>query len=493
MWFTFDIFVIFPELFLLVSSLIILIFGVLINSQYKKGFPLIDLTLGKLIFFLIGLVFCLIFNMPFISVSILYDFFLYDKFCVFIKLFLLFIFNSWVSLSLFYINQEKLNLFEYWVLALIALLAMFSIVCACDILILYLGIELQSLIFYILAGLKRTSEFSTEASLKYFILGAFSSILLLFGFSLIYAITGLTHFNDFNKIFFSSFHIYVDVFNLVSLGLLFILIAFLFKFSASPFHIWSIDVYEGSLTSVTSFFAFLPKIVIIAIILRLFFCSFQTFFLFWQKIFIFSIILSLIFGTFGALKQWKWKRFLAFSSILHIAFILMGLIVNTYVGNEVCFFYFIVYLITTANVFFIFVSIRQKNYINIHQIRFLSNLSMLSKVNPAITLSLLVCLFSMGGIPPFIGFLSKALIFFELIISNWIGLVIFSVLLSCLSCFYYLRIIKSLYFEEKSKWPIYLPINKHISFWCWVTIFILLYLGLDPVLIHILLKLFIIY
>lgn len=136
MWFTFDIFVIFPELFLLVSSLIILIFGVLINSQYKKGFPLIDLTLGKLIFFLIGLVFCLIFNMPFISVSILYDFFLYDKFCVFIKLFLLFIFNSWVSLSLFYINQEKLNLFEYWVLALIALLAMFSIVCACDILIL---------------------------------------------------------------------------------------------------------------------------------------------------------------------------------------------------------------------------------------------------------------------------------------------------------------------------------------------------------------------
>lgn len=105
-----------------------------------------------------------------------------------------------------------------------------------------------------------------------------------------------------------------------------------------------------------------------------------------------TLLLSLIFGTFGALKQWKWKRFLAFSSILHIAFILMGLIVNTYVGNEVCFFYFIVYLITTANVFFIFVSIRQKNYINIHQIRFLSNLSMLSKVNPAITLSLLVCL-----------------------------------------------------------------------------------------------------
>lgn len=182
---------------------------------------------------------------------------------------------------------------------------MFCLISAYDILALYLAIELQSLTFYILASLKRTSEFSTEAGLKYFILGAFSSILLLFGLSLLYGSTGLTHFDDLNKFLMGEFLSEASPSKLFLTSISLILIAFLFKISAAPFHMWSPDIYEGAPTSVTAFFAIMPKIVIISVILKLFHYTFQDIYTFWQSILLFCAILSLLVGTFGAFVQKK--------------------------------------------------------------------------------------------------------------------------------------------------------------------------------------------
>nr|YP_009402822.1 NADH dehydrogenase subunit 2 [Compsopogon caeruleus]ARX96182.1 NADH dehydrogenase subunit 2 [Compsopogon caeruleus] len=490
---TFDTFLLFPELFLLIASLILLVFGVLISNQRIKGFPLIDLTLGKLTLFASFMTILLILNNPFITISLMNDLFIHDKLSIGIKFILVNVFCLILLLSLFYLKKEKINIFEYWTLLLLSLLAMFCLVSSCDLLALYLCIEFQSLIFYILASLRRTSEFSTEAGLKYFILGAFSSAILLFGFSLIYGVTGLTHLRDFNILFASNFYVYTNVFNALSLGLLCVLIALLFKLSASPFHIWSPDVYEGTLTNVTAFFSLMPKIVITSVFIRIFFYGFQTFSLLWQKILVFSIVLSLIFGTFGALKQSKWKRFLAFSSISHIGFILIGLLVNTYNGNEACFFYIIIYIIMTLNMFSIIIGLRQKIYKNDYQNRFFSGFSMLIKLNPAVSLSLVICLFSMGGIPPLVGFLAKMLILLESVNANLVTLTLFTILISCISCFYYLRIVKSICFEETTTWPVYLTIEKSLSYICFSTSFFLLYLGLDPSLVYTFIQFFISY
>ena len=426
----------------------------------------------------------LAFNSPFISISLLNDLFLYDPLFLSVKMLLVAVFGVWTILSIDYIKLESLNVFEYWILSLFSLLAMFCLLSAYDILALYLAIELQSLTFYILASLNRTSEFSTEAGLKYFILGAFSSILLLFGFSLLYGTTGLTHFEDLNKFFMSDFIEKTPTSKLFLTSITLILIAFLFKISAAPFHAWSPDIYEGAPASVTAFFALMPKIVIVCVILRFFHYSLQDNFLFWQNVLLFSAIFSIIVGTFGAFVQQKWKRFLAFSSINHVGFILLGLASNSFNSQEALAYYILIYMIMTFTLFCLFLSLRIKANNKSYQIRYLKDLKCVGKYNPALSVCFVFVLFSMGGVPPLAGFLAKVLIIWEVVKANLVALIVLTVLMSSIACFYYLRLIKTLYFQNVSKWPFFMPVNKSLSLVFSYGALSLLYFCFDPSLIQ---------
>lgn len=283
-----------------------------------------------------------------------------------------------IVVSLDYIKTIKINSFEYFLLILISTFSMTLIVSSFDLISMYLAIELQSLAFYVLAAYQRNSEFSTEAGLKYFILGALSSGLLLLGESLIYGFTGLTNFEELSKLYlthtspfgldsqdtvaFTSGIALNQVNNpalAVSIGLIFILFAFLFKISAVPFHMWTPDVYEGAPTSVTAFFSIVPKMAMLALLLRICLYTFYDLMPTWQSLILICAVLSMFIGTFGALNQNKLKRLFAYSSIAHIGYILIGVGTGTIEAVESIMIYLIIYIITALNVFGILLSVSQ--------------------------------------------------------------------------------------------------------------------------------------
>ena len=247
---------------------------------------------------------------------------------------------------------------------------MLFLVSSADFISMYLAIELQSLCFYVIAAIKRNSEFSTEAGLKYFLLGAFSSGLLLFGCSLIYGFTGVTNFSELAKIFTGGTQeILLSTSSLPAceLGMVFLLVGFLFKIAAAPFHMWSPDVYEGAPTSVTAFFMITPKAALFGVFLRIFLESFYDFFLPWQKILIVSSVTSMIIGSFAALSQTKIKRLLAFSSIGHVGYLLAGFACGTIEGIQALLIYLVVYIVMNINMFaFLLCPVRRESSYSIH-------------------------------------------------------------------------------------------------------------------------------
>nr|AYR06584.1 NADH dehydrogenase subunit 2 [Lithothamnion sp.] len=458
--FTFDILLSLPEIYLATSSFLLLLFGVLMSVSKKKGYPLLANTFSFLSFQAVFFYFLFSLQFPYVNL-LLWDYFLVSNFFVWVaKIILSLVVIVWIFISKSYIIQEKLNSFEYWVLILFIVLALLLVLQSYDLLVTYLLIEFQSLAFYVLASFKRSSEFSTEAGLKYFVLGAFSSAFLLFGSSLLYGLTGLTNFADFN-IFFTSF-LTEDKSLVFSsfIGLLFITSALFFKISASPFHMWAPDVYEGSPTSVTAFFSIFPKLVIISLLLRIFFFTFHDFFSIWKNIVIIVSFLSLLFGSLGALSQKKWKRFLAYSSISHIGFILIGFLSGEVLGITSILLYLFIYVITTLGVFTFLLGFRFYKCPTDSQTRYLYELVGLSKVNPLLSVSLILILFSMAGIPPLSGFFAKVFVLLIGIQSSSYNLVFFSVIMSSISCFYYIRIIQVMYFLNFNSWPVVNPMTK---------------------------------
>ena len=349
-----------------------------------------------------------------------------------------------------YNKLENLDSVEYVLLMVLACIGMVLLISSYDLISVYLAIEFQSFCLYIMASLKRTSEFSTEGGLKYFILGAFSSGLLLFGCSLIYGFTGTTNFQQLFLIF-SIFSYspsqFLDYENATLAGIAFVLVGLLFKLSAVPFHIWAPDVYEGSPTSVTAFFALVPKISILALFVRFFCYVSYGFFIPWQQILLFSSFGLILIGTFGALFQNKIKRLLAYSAIGHIGYILIGLCSGSIEGVCSVFFYVTVYMVMTSGIFIILLSVRGLK--NFHKLKFLNDLSGLAHVNPLMAVSLSVILFSMAGVPPLAGFFSKMFIFVSAVNSSMYALAILGVLTSVVSSFYYIRLIKIMCFETR--------------------------------------------
>jgi len=343
-----------------------------------------------------------------------------------------------------YLKILKIFLMEYPILILSSILGMMVMISSNDLIIFYIGLELQSLALYVLASFNRDQLKSSESGLKYFVLSALSSGLLLYGCSLIYGFSGSTNFNIISDAM-SSTHYGL------TFGIVFILVGLAFKISAVPFHMWAPDVYEGSPTSVTLFFAIIPKVAALTVFIRFLYVPFFHMTEQWQPILIFLSIASMIFGAVAAIGQKNLKRLVAYSSIGHIGYALAGLSIGTNEGIQSSIVYISIYLVMNLGLFSCLLMMRR----NDQYFETIDDLSGLSKNHPILSLSLLVILFSLAGIPPLAGFFAKFYIFRSVIEQSMYFLAIVGLLSTVIAAFYYLRIIKVIYFdEEREKYDI---------------------------------------
>lgn len=333
--------------------------------------------------------------------------------------------------------REKQAKFEYAVLVVIATLGMFMLVSAGDLIALYLGLELMSLSLYVVAAINRDSVRSTEAGLKYFVLGALSSGMLLYGASLIYGFTGSVNFLQIAAV------AKEPSIGLI-FGLVFLVAGLCFKVSAVPFHMWTPDVYEGAPTPVTAFFASAPKVAGMAIFVRVLIEAFPHVSHQWQQIVAFVSLASMVLGAFAAIGQRNIKRLLAYSSIGHMGFALVGLAAGTTEGVRGVLVYMAIYLVMTLGTFACVLTMRRKG----QAVETVDDLAGLARRNPLMALMLGALMFSLAGIPPLAGFLAKYYVFVAAIQAGLYGLAVVGVLASVVGAFYYLRVVKIMYFDE---------------------------------------------
>ena len=428
---------VFPEIFLSISIMTLLLVGVFRNNSSGLVYNLSILTL------LIILV--LLFNLFHINEKFLFNkSYKIDFLSIFMK-FLVISSGIFVMISSSkYLILTKIFKIEYPILLLSSILGMTIMISSNDLIVFYMGLELQSLALYVLASFNRNNQLSSESGLKYFVLSALSSGLLLYGCSLIYGFAGSTNFDQIN-------YNINDVEYGLTLGIVFILVGLAFKISAVPFHMWAPDVYQGSPTSVTIFFAILPKIAALTVFIRFLYIPFINLIDQWQLIIIFLSIASMIFGAVAAIGQKNLKRLMAYSSISHMGFALAGLSVGTNQGIQSSIVYISIYLIMNLSFFSCLFMLRKDN----KYYEDLDDLSGLSKNHPLLSLSLLIVLFSLAGIPPLAGFFAKFYIFLAVIESEMYFLAIIGLLSTVIAAFYYLRIIKVIYFDDaKNKYDI---------------------------------------
>ncbi|MDC0921517.1 NADH-quinone oxidoreductase subunit NuoN [Candidatus Pelagibacter sp.] len=341
-----------------------------------------------------------------------------------------------------YLKSFKIFKIEYPVLILSSVLGMMVMISSNDLMVFYMGLELQSLALYVLATFNRDQLKSSEAGLKYFVLSALSSGLLLYGCSLIYGFSGSTNFNVISSQLNSNEYV-------LTFGIVFILVGLAFKISAVPFHMWAPDVYEGSPTSVTLFFTMVPKIAALTVFIRFLYVPFLNLIDQWQMIIVFLSIASMLFGAIAAIGQTNIKRLVAYSSIGHIGYTLAGLATGSNEGIQSSIIYISIYVIMNLALFSCLLMLKR----NDQYYEDIDDLSGLSKNHPILSLSLLVILFSLAGIPPLAGFFAKFYIFKAVIEQSMYFLAIIGLLSTVIAAFYYLRIIKIIYFDkEKEKY-----------------------------------------
>jgi NADH-quinone oxidoreductase subunit N len=334
--------------------------------------------------------------------------------------------------------------FEFPVLMLFATVGMMAMVSANDLIALYMGLELQSLSLYVIAAFRRDNLRSSEAGLKYFVLGALSSGMLLYGSSMIYGFTGTTGFDGIAEVFMIGAAAGESISIGLIVGLVFLCAGLAFKVSAVPFHMWTPDVYEGAPTPVTAFFATAPKIAAMALFIRVLIEPFGGLFDQWQQIVIFVSIASMVLGAFAAINQTNIKRLMAYSSIGHIGYALIGLASGTQDGISGITVYLTIYIFMNLGTFACILCMRQKDVM----VEEIEDLKGLSKTHPMMALALAIFMFSMAGIPPLAGFFGKLYIFLSAIEAGLYTLAVIGVLTSVVGAFYYLRIIKLMYFDE---------------------------------------------
>jgi NADH-quinone oxidoreductase subunit N len=344
-------------------------------------------------------------------------------------------------LSLEFMRSERIAGFEFPVLILLSTLGMLMLISANDFIALYLGLELMSLALYVIAAYRRSDLRATEAGLKYFVLGALSSGMLLYGASLIYGYSGSVSFSAVA----AAVHDHGKIG--VLFGLVFVLAGLAFKISAVPFHMWTPDVYEGAPTPVTTFFATAPKIAAMAILVRVAFIAFPGITTDWRQILTFVSIASMALGAFAAIGQTNIKRLMAYSSIGHMGFALVGLAAGTVEGAQSVIVYMAIYVVMTLGTFAAILSMRRDD----KAVETISDLAGLARTDSTMAFFLATMMFSLAGVPPLAGFFAKFYVFAAAIKADLYGLSVIGVLSSCVGAYYYLRIVKLMYFDEPAK------------------------------------------
>jgi NADH-quinone oxidoreductase subunit N len=368
-----------------------------------------------------------------------YGMFVADAFGLFMKALVLIGSATAIVISLDYNETQRIARFEFPVLVLLAAVGMMVMISASDLITLYVGLELQSLALYVAASFERDSVRSTEAGLKYFVLGALASGMLLYGISLVYGFSGTTNFAALAKATASG----SASVGLV-IGIVFIIVGLAFKTSAVPFHMWTPDVYEGAPTPVTAFFSVAPKMAAIALFIRFLIEPFGALAGDWRQIIVFLSIASMVLGAVAAIAQQNIKRLMAYSSIGHVGYALIGLAAGTPAGIRGVLVYMAIYLFMNLGTFAVILCMRRDG----RMVEGISDLAGLGRTQPGLAGALLVFMFALAGIPPTAGFFAKLYVFLAAIDAHLIGLAVIGVLASVVGAFYYLRIVRVMYFDE---------------------------------------------
>jgi len=432
---TADLIAALPELFLASAGMVLLMLGVFRG----EGSLRLVLVLSVVSVVIAGVLLVL----PARPATIAFGgLFVTDSFGDFMKLLVLIGSAVTMIMSLRFAEREQMARFEIPILMLFATLGMLMMVSANDLISLYLGLELQSLSLYVIAAIRRDNLRSSEAGLKYFVLGALSSGMLLYGSSMVYGFAGSTDFTALAEVF-TALHGEAPSVGLI-VGLVFVIAGLAFKVSAVPFHMWTPDVYEGAPTPVTAFFANAPKIAAMALFVRVMIEPFGALFEQWQQIVVAVSIASMILGALAAISQTNIKRLMAYSSIGHIGYALIGLAAGSEEGVRGIGIYMAIYLFMNLGTFACILCMRQKE----RMVEGIEDLKGLSKTNPMMALALAIFMFSMAGIPPLAGFFGKLYVFLAAIEAELYTLAVIGVLSSVIGAFYYLRIVKLMYFDE---------------------------------------------
>ena len=385
----------------------------------------------------------------------LYGMFVTDGFGAMMKILVLIGSALAIMLSLRYNDHEKIARPEFPVLVLLATTGMMMMISANDLIALYVGFELQSLALYVIAAFQRDSLRSTEAGLKYFVLGALASGMLLYGASMVYGFAGSTNFDVLAKDFADGGPVPIGLI----IGIVLIAVGLAFKVSAVPFHMWTPDVYEGAPTPVTAFFSVGPKIAAMTLFVRVMVGPFGGLLSEWRQVIWFIAIASMILGALAAINQRNIKRLMAYSSIGHVGYALIGLAAGTTIGVRGIIVYLAIYLFMNIGTFAVILCMRRDG----KAVEEISDLAGLSRTRPGLALALGIFMFSMAGIPPLAGFFAKIYVFLAAIDAGLYGLAIIGVLTSVVGAYYYLRIVKLMYFDEPAA-AFDQPIGREVQF-----------------------------
>ncbi len=366
--------------------------------------------------------------------------FVTDAFALFMKSLVLIGSAVTILMGLRYNEEERIARFEFPVLVMLSTTGMMIMISANDLITLYVGLELQNLALYVMASSNRNSSRSSEAGLKYFVLGGLSSGMLLYGLSMVYGFGGTTAFTDLAYLFAGSAPVSLGAI----VGLAFVIAGLAFKISAVPFHMWTPDVYEGAPTPVSAFFAVAPKLAAFALIVRVMVDPFGPLIGEWRQIIVFISVASMILGAVAAVAQRNIKRLMAYSSIGHVGYALIGLAAGTAAGIRGVLVYLAIYLVMTVGAWAAILCMRRQG----RALEEIADLSGLSRTHPALALALAIFLFSLTGLPPTAGFFGKLYIFLAAIDAKLVGLAVIGVVTSVVGAFYYMRIVKVMYFDE---------------------------------------------
>ena len=443
-----------PELFLAGVIMLLLMFGVFQKGGLKDN----DVAAFNIVSMLsmVSLILAVFLLIPITGprITTFADMFVIDLFAVFCKSLVLVAAAFGILMSRDFMERHHIARFEFPILILFAALGMMLMISANDLISLYVGLEMQSLSLYVMAAIQRDDERATEAGLKYFVLGAVASGLLLYGASLVYGFAGTTNFDALATLFSGGGETSTGV----VIGIVFILAGLSFKVSAVPFHMWTPDVYEGAPSPVTAFFAVAPKIAALALFLRVMIGPFGGLIEHWQQIIVLVSILSMALGAFAAINQRNIKRLMAYSSIGHVGYALVGLAAGTEIGVRGVLIYLSIYLVMNIGTFACILCMRRGG----RMVEEIDDLAGLGKTHPLLAATMVVFMFSLAGIPPLAGFFGKLYVFLAAIESGLYLLAILGVIASVVGAFYYLRIIKIMYFDEASD-ALDKPIGRDLS------------------------------